>query len=181
MLKYKQNRKLISIKCDTCLIDFEKPLSEYNRNLKLNRKNFCSRSCCGKNSLNLSHLKNVKSSYDISQHSANQSDEFTGFRYYFRNAKGRFKDFNLTLEDIKNQWEIQKGKCPYTNFNLILYKPKEEHPYHLRASLDRIDSSKGYTKENIEFVSLPINYLKSDQLTKEKTLELLKVISFNFH
>ena len=89
--------------------------------------------------------------------------------------------FNLTLEDIKNQWDEQNGICPYTNFNLKLYKPKETCEYHLRASLDRIDSSKGYVKGNIEFISLPINYLKSDQLSKNEVFELLTRISSNFH
>ena len=47
-LKYKQNRKLITIKCDCCGKEFEKPLSEYNRNIKLGRANYCSRACSGK-------------------------------------------------------------------------------------------------------------------------------------
>lgn len=45
MLKYKQNRKLITIKCDCCGKEFEKPVSEYNRNIKLGRANYCSRAC----------------------------------------------------------------------------------------------------------------------------------------
>ena len=48
MLKYKQNRKLITIKCDCCGKEFEKPVSEYNRNIKLGRANYCSRTCSGK-------------------------------------------------------------------------------------------------------------------------------------
>ena len=48
MLKYKQNRKLITVKCDCCGKEFEKPLSEYNRNVKLGRANYCSRACSGK-------------------------------------------------------------------------------------------------------------------------------------
>lgn len=181
MLKYKQNRKLISLKCNTCNIQFDKSFSEYEKNLKLNRNNYCSRSCCGKSIINMKRIKEMVSNYDISQHCNNHVDEFTGFRYYFRNSKSRFKDFTLNLEDIKNQWDKQKGICPYTGFNLLLYKKNNTHPYHLRASLDRIDSSKGYTKDNVEFISLPINYLKSDQITKNEVFVLLKTISFNFH
>lgn len=183
MKKYKQKRKLIEIKCNNCNKLFKKPLSEYKRNLQKDRKNYCSRSCVGKSNSNLKHLNNIKSDYDISQHSDNKKDKYTGFRYYYRNCKNRFKEFNLTLNDLLIQWEKQKGVCPYTNFKLKLYNSsnKIEIPYRLKASIDRIDSSKGYIKGNIEFISLPINYLKSNQLTKKETKDLLAKISLNFH
>ena len=41
---YKQKRKLITITCDYCGKEFSKPESEYKRNVKLGRHNFCSRS-----------------------------------------------------------------------------------------------------------------------------------------
>ena len=181
MQNYKKNRRLIEITCNQCNTQFEKPISEYNRNVILNRRNFCSRSCAGKSISNINHLKSVNSHYDISQHSKNLIDEFTRFRYYFRNCNKREKDFDLTLQDLKDQWDLQKGICPYTNFQLLLFIPKNNHPYHLKASVDRIDNSKGYIKGNIEFISLPINYLKSDQLSKEETFKLLTNISSNFH
>jgi len=181
MKKYKQKRKLIKINCDHCNKEFSKPISELNRNKKLNRNNYCSRSCSGKSSSNLQHLKSIRSNYDISKHSKNRNDKYTGFRYYYRNCKGRFKDFDITLDDLLEQWHLQNGVCPYTNFNLILYKKNSNTPYENRASLDRIDSSKGYIKGNIEFISLPINYLKNNQLSKEQTKNLLAKISLNFH
>ena len=45
MLKYKQNRKLIQCSCDYWHKLYDKPRSEYNRNIRLNKHNFCSRSC----------------------------------------------------------------------------------------------------------------------------------------
>ena len=30
------------------------------------------------------------------------------------------KRCNITLQDLKNQWEKQKGICPYTGVNIIL-------------------------------------------------------------
>lgn len=177
MLKYKHHRKLIEINCDQCGKLFSKPISEYKRNTQLGRRNFCSRSCCGKS--NTANLPKTPS-YDISQHSDNNKDEFTGFRYYYRNSKKRFKEFNLTLQDLKDQWYKQQGICPYTGYSLVLFKPKSVTDYKLRASLDRVDSSKGYIKDNIEFISLPINYLKADKLSKEETIALLKEISLNY-
>lgn len=184
MKKYKLNRKLVTIKCDTCNCEFEKPVSEYNRNLKLGRNNYCSRSCCGKSTTNLLKLQSIdrsNSNHDISQYSNNRKDEYYGFRYYYRNSKNRFKEFDLTLQDLKEQWDVQEGKCPYTNISLNLFNPKIKYPYETRASLDRIDNSKGYIKGNIEFISLPINYLKSDQFTKQQVFDFLANITSNFH
>lgn len=45
MLKYKQNRKLIQIVCDNCGQLYDKPITEYNRNIRLKRHNYCCRSC----------------------------------------------------------------------------------------------------------------------------------------
>jgi hypothetical protein len=39
------NRKLITFVCENCGKEAQKPESEYKRNLKEGRKNFCSRSC----------------------------------------------------------------------------------------------------------------------------------------
>lgn len=42
-----------------------------------------------------------------------------------------------------------------------------------RASLDRIDSTKGYVKGNVEFVCLAINYAKNN-FKKEEMMSLIK-------
>lgn len=83
MLKYKQNRKLIQIVCDNCGQLYDKPITEYNRNIRLKRHNYCCRSCAMKGN------KNNKSGNIINLISNNRKDEFTSFRYYLRNAKNR--------------------------------------------------------------------------------------------
>ena len=52
MLKYKQNRKLIQIVCDNCGQLYDKPITEYNRNIRLKRHNYCCRSCSMKGNKN---------------------------------------------------------------------------------------------------------------------------------
>jgi hypothetical protein len=44
--------------CKNCEVEFEKPLTEIRRNKKLNRPNFCSRTCVGKNNSN--NFGNIK-------------------------------------------------------------------------------------------------------------------------
>lgn len=180
--KYKENRKLTTFICPNCGQEADKPTTEYNRNIKLGRNSFCSRSCAviygnihrsheySKSEANIEHLKSV---------SNNHRDEYTPFRYTLRNAKKRFQDFDLDLEYLKELWETQQGICPYTKIKLLLpeYKTTIEDA-RVRASLDRIDSSKGYIKGNVQFISTSINYMKND-LSHEETIEFLKTITNN--
>jgi hypothetical protein len=46
-----------------------------------------------------------------------------------------------------------------------------------RASLDRIDSSKGYIKGNVEFVCLAINFAKNDFKKEEMKSFIKEIIS----
>lgn len=176
MKKYKQHRKLITCICDCCGKAFEKPLSEYKRNISLKRSNYCSRSCsgkaCNKNSKNKGNPNSLIAN--------NRKDIYTPFRYYYRNAKRRYCEFDLTLEYLKELWESQKGICPYSGvkLNLSTYTGLKNNPIY-SASLDRIDSSKGYVKGNVQYVSICMNYMKC-QLTHEQTIKLCQLIADNF-
>ena len=93
-------------------------------------------------------------------------DEFSPFRTFLmlckHNVRKKKFEFNLDLEYLKNLWESQKGKCPYSNIEMLLSNTaygKQFKP--ISASLDRIDSNKGYVKGNVEFVCLAMNYAKN--------------------
>lgn len=75
--------------------------------------------------------------------------------------------FDLTTEFLEQLFENQKGLCPITGFKITLEGSQEFELKRFTASLDRIDSSKGYTKDNVWFVTLQANYMKS-QLTLEE-------------
>ena len=154
MKKYLNNRKTTEITCDLCGEPCIKPNSEIIRSTKLNRKLFCSIKCCNENKKSM----------------------LTPFRYYIKNSSKRSKLFTITLQDLKDQWDYQKGICPYTGYPMILNSLNPDLKSLNRmylASLDRIDSNLGYTKNNIEFVCLPINYLKH-QFSKVDTNNFLK-------
>lgn len=181
--KYMQNRRLITFICDNCGKEAQKPLSEYNRNIKLGRKNFCCRACSATYRCNLYKdtptESQLQAQQNIKNYCQNHKDEWTPFRYSLRNAKKRFKEFNLTLEDLKQVWEQQNGICPYTGLKLYLPTWNKKGSYEqlwCRASLDRIDSSKGYVVGNVQFVSTPINFMKSTMSDLE-TKQYLKLIS----
>lgn len=104
-----------------------------------------------------------------------KADEYSPFRWHLRtiksrtnrkNKKAKPKECNLTLQDLKDQWESQKGICPHTNWplkNMATSSPEDQLPKTPdRASLDRIDSSKGYVKGNVQFIALIAQLAKNN-------------------
>lgn len=68
---------------------------------------------------------------------------------------------NITIEDCWELFQEQDRKCVYTG--LVLHFPVNSTHKANRdatASLDRIDSTKGYVKGNIQFVHKHINMMK---------------------
>ena len=70
------------------------------------------------------------------------------------NAKIGNKEFNIELEDI-----IIPEHCPYFGFKLETDVKKYTSPTYF--SIDRIDSSKGYVKGNVQVISRLANQMKS--------------------
>jgi hypothetical protein len=69
-----------------------------------------------------------------------------------RNAKRKKKrKFNITPGHLAKCWKKQTGICPYCGIEMDL--KGKTHEYHvtpdLRATVDRLDSSKGYVRGNV--------------------------------
>lgn len=95
-------------------------------------------------------------------------DQYAEFRKHYNRTKERNKKKKkedllvsdiLTLKDIKDQWIKQRGRCAYTGIPMC-HASSQKQPH--QGSLDRIDSSKGYVRGNIQFVALSINLAKID-------------------
>lgn len=106
-----------------------------------------------------SHCKSCGREYDKKRSSA-RSDEYVASSILGdMTRRARRKGFpppewsrDEILEKIKN------GKCEVTNRSFdVRYKSKYFHnPFNI--SPDRIDSSKGYTKQNVRWVCTWVNY-----------------------
>lgn len=140
-----RKKKTIQLTCFHCDKVFDKELKEFKRQQKVDpdHKFYCSLTC-----------------------SNSKLDEYSSFRGFVstakRNAKNKKLEFDLDVDYIKQLWENQNGKCFYTGLPMLLAAHnhlKEFKPDY--ASLDRIDSSKGYIKGNVKFVCLSINYAKN--------------------
>jgi mannitol/fructose-specific phosphotransferase system IIA component len=84
---------------------------------------------------------------------------------------------NLTPQHLKEVWERQQGICPYTGLKLILPRGHNRRlKIMARASLDRIESSKGYEIGNVQFVSVMANFAKNDY-SHEQMVEFCTAIA----
>jgi len=85
------------------------------------------------------------------------------------------KNRNLCLEiTIINAWDLfisQRGYCALTGLPIYLTYNSNQ-----TASLDRIDSSKGYTQDNIQWIHKDINVKLKRNLSESKLREYCKLI-----
>lgn len=107
--------------------------------------------CHSKNRWNASLSKN---------HSFKGVGEFGAvlFKQYKRGAIRRNIDFNITIKYAWSIFEKQNKKCALTGVELRFGRVRRGH--ETTASIDRIDSSKGYVKGNIQWVLKDINLAK---------------------
>jgi len=128
------------------------------------RRNSCQRCCT-------TQVKTMKLNWT--------EEEFIN-KYLITNAKKRHivkvkngtkydEEFNITYKDVVELKEKQNNKCKYTGTDLVW---KVGSSYY-QTSIDRIDSNKTYTKDNIQLVGFWANVAKSD-LRETEFLEMIK-------
>jgi hypothetical protein len=91
-----------------------------------------------------------------------------------KNAEKRGFEFSLTLEYLENLFHIQRGLCALTGEPLyfsVASKKKDE----MTASVDRIDSTKGYIEGNVQWVSKKVNFMKLN-FTQDEFISICRKI-----
>lgn len=78
------------------------------------------------------------------------------------NAKRTYKEFNISILDLKELWENQNGKCYYTDRDM-----KFEVGFDDSVSIDRINSDQGYIKGNIALCQRKVNVMKNNASIEE--------------
>jgi len=100
------------------------------------------------------------------------------FKHIKRHAEKRNLDFDITIEEIWNLFLKQNKKCALSNVELLMIRDYKRKPNQHTASLDRIDSLKGYTLDNIQWVHKDINMLKNSY-PQEKFINWCHLVSKN--
>lgn len=83
-------------------------------------------------------------------------DSFSICKY---GAKKRNIPFEITIENMWNQFIKQDRKCALSDVELTMTKSRKEKG---TASLDRRDNTKGYTIDNIQWIHKDLNFMKQD-------------------
>jgi len=89
-------------------------------------------------------------------------------------AKHRNIEFALSLEYLQDLLLKQNARCKFTQVPLTFASHYSDSSFN--ASLDRIDSSKGYIEGNVQWVTKRINSMKND-MSDSEFIELCKIVS----
>jgi hypothetical protein len=80
------------------------------------------------------------------------------YRYLLVQAKQRNIYFNISFEDLSELFDKQNGKCNLSDVPIKFSSNSKENSGN--ASLDRINSDKPYTIDNVQWVHVNVNYAK---------------------
>lgn len=178
---------MITLKCASCGLDYQKSVGEQNRCLKRGLKSYCSRSCSTSASNKARRSRGEKVGSYTHLIPGSLSDEFSPFRFHLKCVRARhkhhgFPETDLTLEYLKELWEIQKGVCPLTGWGMVLPPTLTAWNSHKMtkdtASLDRIRPKEPYAKGNVRFISHIANMAKH-VYSDEDVIEFCKAVSSN--
>lgn len=90
-----------------------------------------------------------------------------------RRANKKNLDFDIDLNFMYYLWNKQRGLCNISKLPMSFSFKNQDNKYNV--SIDRIDSSNGYTKDNVQLVCSIVNKMKLDLNTIE-FITLCKII-----
>lgn len=93
----------------------------------------------------------------------------------YHGAKRRNIKFLISIKDAWHQYQKQEGKCALSGVKLTFQKDRLTKG---TASIDRIDSNKPYTKNNIQWVHKTVNLMKNKQ-NEADFIKFCKLIAEN--
>lgn len=152
--KYKDGTLIWKCQCECGNI-----ITTKSSSLRNGTKHKCKRICGGKNS------------------QYNRDLYGYAFKFIEKRAKKLNKEFNITYDYICDLWEKQNKKCALSGVPLTLPSTFNEWKNWIHtASLDRIDSSKGYIKGNVQWIHKELQRIKMN-LSEEILINWCHLIS----
>lgn len=94
-----------------------------------------------------------------------------------RGAKKRNLEFDVTIEYLYDLYILQNKKCALSGVDISLHRNYSQGFRSAQnASLDRIDNTKGYIVENLQWVHKDINMIKN-VYSQEYFIEMCKQVA----
>jgi len=92
------------------------------------------------------------------------------FSLFKKSAHPRGLTFDLTFEVVQALWDRQSGRCYYSGLPLVteLNSPN-------KVSIDRLNSSLGYTEDNVVLCTSRVNLMKRD-MTVDEFREIIRTL-----
>lgn len=88
------------------------------------------------------------------------------FNEMLRSVRKRNKDYDIDLSFLEELWTKQEGLCYYSKIPMVISSwgtsPTMSNRNPFSMSLDRVDSNKGYTKDNVVFCCWAVNAGKNN-------------------
>ena len=146
-----------------------------NKNIKGHKTYLCQCECGAKCNIYHCHLRSGKSSkclkcagkensgsnhYLYSGYGEITGNFFDQIRGQAKRSKRKYRqnlEFDLTIEFLWNLFLKQKGKCALSGQQLTMPIKKQKGT----ASLDRVDSKRGYMEDNVQWVHKDVNRMKN--------------------
>lgn len=95
-----------------------------------------------------------------------------------RGAEKRGMEFSITIEHAWDIFNNQNGRCALSGELIEFGGRASKKPY--TASLDRIDSSKGYIQGNIQWLHKDVNMMKNNHTSEEFLDWISKIYKASF-
>lgn len=155
----------VSLICNECGDEFYIDKRRYNYNIKKGQERFfCSRKCSSTGNSG----RFIDGHKSNGRPRANIYSPFRRFLFTTKNnrSKKRNLDYNLTVEYLYDLWNSQSGLCALSGREMLLPRDSSDMNFHKmkspwKASIDRLDNSKGYIQGNVRFISVIANYAKN--------------------
>jgi protein-arginine kinase activator protein McsA len=153
--------------CSKCKTS--KPTTEFNET-KTN-KDGLSYLCrdCNRNSSKAYRERHHKRYYDNQKAKRETENVFISQTLYALKTRAAKKglEVNVTKEYLLHLLQESKYLCNVTGQKMSLVSHPRKKANAFKASLDRIDSTKGYLEGNIQWVCWAVNQMKSDKTEAE--------------
>lgn len=112
---------------------------------------------CRSATANKSSKRNTKRENN-SQWKGYKEIPYSWFSKYFERIKKKKQHFgDITIEQMYNLWISQDKKCALSGVTIGFYDDGKNHT----CSIDRIDSKKEYTIDNVQLVHKDVNLMKN--------------------